>query len=170
MTVDYKDTAVSKVRNFLWDQLVANELLDPQDYLADGFTGLLVPVIPAQQVPEFNNLISGKTYIVYDFDIAGYGEEFWMCEENVLFSIFSTSYQQVVELTNFMVDLFRRMDESAKDVNFALLSTDVFKFFYITINSASSPTPMTEEGGNYMGQVDITYKYSRHLDGNKRFV
>ena len=170
MTVNYKDTAISKIRNFLWQEIMDNNLLDQHDYLADGIKELLVPIIPAQQVPEFNNLISGKPYIVYDFDIVGYGEEFWICEENILFSIFSTSYQKVVELTNFMIDLFRRMDETAKDVNGNMLSSDIFKFFYFTINAASSPTPIKEEGGNFMGQVDITYKYSRHLDSNKRYL
>ena len=36
MTVNYKDTAISKIRNFLWQEIIDNNLLDQYDYLADG--------------------------------------------------------------------------------------------------------------------------------------
>jgi hypothetical protein len=166
---DYTKTAVGEIRDFLWTQLKNNTLLNKNDYIADGFIQPLIPIIPAQQVPEFNNLISGKTYIVYDFQIGAYDSDYWICEENLILYIISPDYGKGVQIINFLIDLFRRMDDSAKDVNSSLIS-DLFKFHYFYINSAESPSPMEEEGGNQIATVDISYKYSREIGENGRFL
>lgn len=170
MTVNYADTAFSKVRGFLWDKLQVANILNPADYIATGFTDPLVPIIPVQQVPEFNNLIGDKPYLIYDYDINDYGDEWFVCEENLIFTIVSTSFEKIVEITQFMVDLFRRMDETANDINAWQDSTSKFKFFTFILSGASSPTPYEEEGGRQMGEIKITYRYSRHLDSSNRFL
>lgn len=169
MAVDYTITAFGKIRSFLWDNLKSSGVLNSNDYIADGFIQPLVPIIPIQQVPEFNNLIGNKPYIIYDYDINYVDEMWWICEEKVVFSIVSTDFDKIVQITQFMVDLFRRMDESAGDLNDVEPSTTKFKFFTIMLSGASSPSPSDEEGGRLMGEVQITYKYSRFLDENGRF-
>ena len=65
MTVDYSRVAVYDVRNAMWLELQNANLFNSRDYTAEGFNDPLVPIIPSQQVPEFNNLLPGKTYITY---------------------------------------------------------------------------------------------------------
>ena len=171
MTVDYTKLAISEIRNYLWTKLKEYNLLDPNDYIADGFDIPLVPIIPSQQVPEFNNLIGDKPYIVYDFSVEDYGDDqWWICQESALFSIVSTDYLLISAITNAMVDIFRRMDESARDLNTSIGASNLFKFHTFKLNMASAPAPFTEEGGRQIGQIEIMYKYSRNLDSNGRFL
>ena len=171
MTVNYSDTAFSRVRLFVWDKLKEVGLLDPNDYIADGFIEPLVPIIPVQQVPEFNNLVGNKTYLIYDYDVKPYDEDsWWICEETIVFTVVSNDFNAIISITQFLVDLFRRMDDSATDVNTYNGSTSIFKFFNFILNSASSPSPFEEEGGRQMADIDISYKYSRVLDSNGRFI
>jgi hypothetical protein len=168
---NYADTAFGAVRGFLWDKLKEANILSAYEYIADGFTAPLVPIIPTQQVPEFNNLMGNKPYIIYDYDIASYDEQWWICEERLVFTIVASDFQKIIEITQFMIDLFRRMDETATDINaWQDLSTSKFKFFTFTLSGAQSPTPYEEEGGRQMGEVTVTYKYSRELDSHNRFM
>jgi hypothetical protein len=166
---DYTKTAVGEVRAFLWENLKADNILNENEYIADGFIHPLVPIIPAQQVPEFNNLISGKPYIVYDFEVGAYDSDYWICEENLILYIISTDYGKSVQILNYLIDLFRRMDDTARDVN-SSLNSDTFKFHYFYVNRMESPLPMEEEGGNQISTADISYKYSRRIGSNGRFL
>lgn len=165
---NYADSAISKIRDFLWSNLVNDEILNPNDYIADGFLKPIVPIIPTQQVPELNNLIGNQTYIVYDFDISSYSDQWWICEETALFSIISNDFSKIIEIINYMVDLFRRLDDVGKEINASLPSGTKFKFYYVSLDSATSPSPYMEEGGRQIGQVGIRYEYSRLLT-NGRF-
>lgn len=165
---NYADSAISKIRDFLWSNLVNDEILNPNDYIADGFLKPIVPIIPTQQVPELNNLIGNQTYIVYDFDISSYSDQWWICEETALFSIISNDFSKIIEIINYMVDLFRRLDDVGKEINAALPNGTKFKFYYVSLDSATSPSPYMEEGGRQIGQVGIRYEYSRLLT-NGRF-
>ena len=169
MTANYADTAVSKIRSYIWDNLLISKIMKESDYVADNFITPLVPIIPTQQVPEFNNLIGNKTYIVYDFEVMDYDDQWWICQENLILTIVSNDYGKIVEITQFLVDLFRRTDESAVDINNWQDSLSKFKFHTFILKSASSPVPVTEEGGRQFGSVEITYKYSRNLDSTGRF-
>lgn len=170
MATDYTKTATSEIRNYLWNEIKLAKILNPNDYIADGFKVPLNPIIPSQQIPEFNNLISGKPYIIYDFEINSYDSDFWMCEETLNFSIVSKDYGKVAEVINFFVDIFRRMDLTAKDVNENSGISSKFKFHYFYIQNAQSPDPVEEEGGNYVGYVDVTYKYSRQIGDKGRYL
>jgi len=55
MTADYTKVAVYDIRMAIWDELKNAGILDPNDYYPDGFTDPLIPIVPSQQVPEFNN-------------------------------------------------------------------------------------------------------------------
>lgn len=171
MTVNYSKSASFEIRSFLWEKLKEYNLLDENDYIADGFTNPLIPIIPSQQVPEFNNLIGDKPYIVYDIAVENYEPDaWWVCQESMLFSIVSTDYLKIFSITNAMIDLFRRMDDSAKDLNIFLGVDDTFKFYNLTVNMASAPSPFEEEGGRQIGQIEIMYRYSRNLDSGGRFL
>lgn len=167
---DYTISSVSEIRDFLWDGIKTEGILRASDYQAPGIKKALVPIIPTQQVPEFNNMLPGKTYIVYDFKSEGYGEEYWICQESITFYIISKDYGKIVELTSYIVDLFRRMDDTAKELNGSSLVSDKFKYYYFSLSSVESPLPFEEEGGVQVGSVSITYNYSRLMGQNGRFL
>ena len=166
---DYTQNARFVINSFLWEELQNNDVLKEIDYRPDNSTITLIPIVPSQELPEFNNLLPNKTYIVYDYQIEGYSDDWFICEESMIYSIVSTDYSKISEITELMIDLFRRVDVSGKDVQMFNPKNQILKFYSVSLNSASSPTPFESEGGNMIGQVEISYKYSRILGDNGRF-
>lgn len=163
---DYKKIASYDVRKVLWDEIQQAGFFDQNDYYADGFVDSLIPIIPAQQVPEFNNLLPGKSYIVYDV-AQGYGNvQWWMSEEVITFDIVSTDPNEIQAVSNLIVDIFRRYDKSAKEVNLQLLEGSPFTFHFFRLESADPVQPFRSEGGMMNGTVSIGYSYTRELDSN----
>ena len=166
---DYTKNARTVINGFLWESLNEEEILFADDYRPDGFTKALVPIVPIQEIPEFNNLLTDKTYITYDYEVEGYGDRWWICEERMLYTIISTNISKISEVTEFMIDLFRRLDDSGKDIQLYNPQDEKIKFYSIGLSSASAPAPFDQEGGRMSGSVEIFYKYSRILDGAGRF-
>jgi hypothetical protein len=170
MTVDYKLDAAVELRKYLWDQLLTIGILEDRDYYSDNIGKEIVPIIPVQQAPELNQFLSGKTHIVYDKIGMSYEDNWAICCEQILFTIYSTDVSQVNQIRNFMTDLFRRMDESAKDVNLWSGVSDKFKFYSIFISEISPTTPSDELKGFLSADVILEVKYARISDINGRFV
>jgi hypothetical protein len=169
MTI-YRENARSIINSFLWDEIKTSEILDENDYRPDNFTKTLIPIVPAQEVPEFNNLLPEKTYIVYDYEINDYMDKWWICEEYMTYSIVGTKFGKVMELMELMVDLFRRKDLSGKDLQSFNTNPSKIKFYSACLDSVSSPSPAESEGGRIVGIVQITYKYSREVGSDGRFI
>ena len=165
----YNSAAYIDMRKYIWGQIQANGLLDPQNYYADGFDDPLVPIIPVQQVPEFNNLLPGKTYMLYDFEVKTIPTQWWMTEEMMSLSVISQKYEKINQITNLMQDLFRRYDESATDINAFLGGETDFIFHHTMIDSVMSPEPYSSEGDYQIATVTFSYNYSRKTQDNGRF-
>jgi hypothetical protein len=166
---DYTKIAAADIRSYIWDSIVEVGLLDPNDYFADGFYENMVPIIPSQQIPEFNNLLPGKTYMIYDFEIKPVPVQWWMTEEAMTITAISQNYDVLNQMTNLFHDLFRRYDESAKDINDYLGGNSEFLYHHISIDSVMSPEPFNAEGDYQMVSVTFTYNYSRKTSSNGRF-
>ena len=161
---DYTKVAVYEIRNVLWQELQNANLFDYNDYFADGFMDSMVPIIPAQQVPEFNNLLPGKPYIIYDVSQRGVGTAWWMSEEVLTLSIVSRDPSQIQTVINFITDVFRRYDKSAKEIQLELSQSSSYKFHYFRLESADPVQSFSDEGGFMMGTISIAYAYTRDLD------
>lgn len=166
---DYSKLAILEINDYLWQKLQDANLLDKNRYFADGFIDYLVPIIPAQQVPEFNNLLPGETYIVYDYEVKSSPEHWWITDEVAYYSIFSTDYDEINKIMNFLQDNFRRYDSMAKDINDDVQPNSQFVYHYFYIDKIESAQPFRTEGGYMMGVADICYSYTRKLDQNGRF-
>jgi hypothetical protein len=164
MTVDYSYVASYDVRKVLWSELQSTELIDPNNYYADGFLEPLIPIIPAQQVPEFNNLLPGKTYIVYDIQQRHTGEQWWMSEEVITLDIVSRNAQEIQTIINLITDLFRRYDLSAKTFKEILVPGSPFEYYFFRLESADPVQAFDHEGGFMNGVISIAYAYTRNLD------
>jgi hypothetical protein len=170
MTVDYKADAMLEVRKYLWDSLATIGIFDEDNYYSDNLGSAIIPIIPVQQQPELDQFLSGKKHIVYDKVGMSYEDNWLICCEQILFTIYSTDVSEISEIRNFMTDLFRRMDESARDVNRWDGISNKFKFYSIFISDISATTPSEELQGFLSADVILEVKYSRFTDSVGRFL
>lgn len=162
---DYSKLAIYELNQFLWQKLQDAGLMNKNDYYVDNFDSYVIPIIPTQQIPEFNNLLPGKTYIVYDYEVKPYLETFYISNESVLYSILSTNYDQINQILNLIQDIFRRFDKTAKDVNvYYDGKVSPFDYHYISIEKIVSPLHFQNEGGFMMGEATVAYSYTRDLN------
>lgn len=166
---NYKLDAMLEIRKFLWDQLVLKGIFNPADYAVD-ILGSTNPILPVQQQAIMNQVLNGKKHIIYDKISISYEDNWMICNDQILFTIYSTQISDITEITNFMIDLFRRMDDSAKDINGSATISDKFKFFSTHIEDVSPTTPSKEMAGFYSSDVILQVKYSRILDNAGRFL
>jgi hypothetical protein len=169
MTVDYKIDAMFELRKFLWSQLKLTNVFNEEDYYSDNLGYEIIPIIPVQQVPEMDQFLNGKKHIVYDKIGMSYEENWLICCEKVLFTIYSSEITDIYEVRNLMTDLFRRMDESARDVN-SSKSTNKLIFHSIHIVETSPIDPSVELQGFLSADVILEVKYSRVTDSTGRFA
>jgi hypothetical protein len=170
MTANYKLDALSEIRKYLWGQMVTLGIFDQDDYYSDSLGDVIIPIIPVQQPAELNQFLSGKKHIVYDKIGMSYEENWMICTEQVLFTIYSIDYSDINEIRNFMVDLFRRMDDSAKDINYWDDLSDKFKFFTIYISDISPTAPSQELQGFLSADIVLEVKFARILDKDGRYL
>jgi hypothetical protein len=168
MTI-YSQIASADIRSFVWQKIQDAGLLDIQNYYADGFDDPLVPIIPSQQIPEFNNLLPGKSYMIYDWEVKAVPVQWWLTEETMSISVISQNYEKINELTSFMHDLFRRYDDSATDINAYFGGNSQFIYHHIAVDSVMSPEPFSSEGDYQIGTISISYGYARKISSNGRF-
>jgi hypothetical protein len=170
MTIDYKADIMIDLRKYLWDQLEENEIFTATDYYSDNLGEEIVPIIPVQQSSEMNQFLSGKKHIVYDKIGMSYEDNWAICCEQILFTIYSTDVSEINEIRNMMTDLFRRMDESAMDANRYSGISQKFKFFSIFVADISPTAPSEELAGFLSSDVILEVKYARHTDIAGRFL
>jgi len=170
MTVNYKLDALSEIRKYLWHQMVTIDIFNENDYYSDNLSDVIIPIIPVQQSPEMSQFFSGKKHLVYDKIGLSYEENWAICCEQVLFTIYATDVSEINEIRNFMTDLFRRMDESSRDVNQWSGISDKFKFFSIFLADISPTSPSDELQGFLSADVVLEIKYARMLDKDGRFL
>ena len=170
MTANFKLDAMLELRKFLWNELKTRNIFDDEDYWSDNLNENIVPIVPVQQTAEMSQFLSGKKHIVYDKIGMSYEDNWMICCEQILFTIYSTDFAEINEIRNYMTDQFRRMDESARDVNYWSGLSDKFKFFSIFVADISPTAPSEELQGFFSAEVILEIKYSRILDGQGRFL
>ena len=170
MTANYKIDAMLELRKYLWKQQYTRKIFDEEDYWSDNLNKNIVTIIPVQQAAEMNQFLSGKKHIVYDKIGMSYEDNWLICCEQILFTLYSTSVADINEIRNYMTDEFRRMDESARDINKWSDLSDKFKFHSIWIADISPTAPSEELQGFFSAEVILEIKYSRITDDTGRFL
>ena len=164
--VDYTRIASYDVRQAILTELKSHGYFKTQDYMADGLTLPLEPMIPAQQIPEFINLLPGKPFIVYDVVQKIRSVQWWILEDSMTLEIASTNAKDIQTMINILIDLLRRYDQSANDINLNLATTSPFKFHFFHIDSTDPVQSFQNEGGLMSGVLTFSYSYSREVDSN----
>lgn len=165
---DYKIDAMYEIRKHLWSELVSNGIFDPREYYSDNVGLEINPIIPVQQQPELNQFLSGKKHIVYDKISTSYEENWMICCEQILFTVYCIDVSEINEIRNLMIDVFRRMDDSARDLNDSRNTSKII--FHNTMVAEISPTTPSEEiQGFFSTDIILEVKYSRTVSKNGRF-
>mgnify|MGYP000161815191 FL=1 len=165
---DYKADIMVDLRKYLWSQLKSNNIFTDTDSYSDNIGQEIIPIIPVQQSPEMNQFLSGKTHIVYDKMGSTYEENWMICCEKISFTIYSVDFAEINIIRNMMIDVFRRMDESARDLNQSKSTSKII--FHNTMILEMSPTePSTELAGFLAADVILEVKYSRTVGAKGRF-
>lgn len=170
MSPNYNIDSMYEIRKFLWQGLQDANLIDADDYYSDNLGEAINPIIPVQQLAEMNQFLSGKTHIVYDKIGMSYEQNWLICCEQLLFTIYSTDFAEINRIRNYMLDQFRRMDESARDLNYWEDVSDMVKFHSIFVADISPTAPSEELQGFLAADVILEVKYSRITDLNGRFA
>jgi hypothetical protein len=165
---NYGIDAMYEIRKHLWQELLSNNIIDQNAYYSDNLGESIIPIIPVQQAPEMNQFLSGKTHIVYDKIGSTYEENWMICCEKISFTIYSVDFAEINIIRNMMIDVFRRMDDSARDLNMSK-STDKLIFHNTLILEMSPTEPSTELAGFLAADVILEVKYSRTIGQNGRF-
>ena len=166
--IDYKIDAMYEIRKHLWRELISNNVFNKSEYYSDNVGQEIIPIIPVQQQPELNQFLSGKKHIVYDKIGLSYEDNWMICCEKMIFTIYATDFSEINEIRNLMLDVFRRMDDSAKDLN-ASKSTPQIKFFNTLVLEISPTSPSEELQGFLSSDVILEVKYARTVDEIGRF-
>jgi hypothetical protein len=84
------------LENTLWKKLKVEEIyLMRMTTESDNLNENIIPVIPVQQAPEMNQFLSGKKHIVYDKIGMSYEDNWLICCEQILFTIYSTDISDI---------------------------------------------------------------------------
>jgi hypothetical protein len=170
MTIDYKIDMMSDLRKHLWSGLTSANIFNEEDYYSENLNANIVPILPVQQQPELDQFLSGKKHIIYDKIGMSYEENWVICCEQILLTIYATDYSEIAEIRNFITDQYRRMDESAADTNRFSGISNKFKFYSIFIADISETSPSEELAGFFSSDIVLEVKYSRHVGTDGRFL
>ncbi len=167
---NYKLDAMFELRKYMWNKMKVSNIFDPNTYYSDNLDETLIPIVPVQQQAEMSQFLSGKKHIVYDKIGMSYEDNWLICCEQILFTVYSTSVADINEIRNYMTDEFRRMDESARDINKWTGLSDKFKFHTVWIADISPTAPSEELQGFFSSEIILEIKYSRITDSVGRFL
>lgn len=171
MTINYKLDSMLELRKYLWGRLKATGIFDEDNYYSDNIGEAIIPILPVQQQPDMSQFLSGKKHIVYDKIGVSYDTLWLICTEQILFTVYSTDVSEINEIRNFMIDEFRRMDDSAKDINRSTgFNTSKFNIHSVHVADMSPTAPSEEIQGFFSADIILEVKYSRNTDSSGRFI
>lgn len=170
MTANYKIDSANEIRKFLWHELTMKGLFKETDYFSDNVNETIIPILPVQQVPEMNQFLNGKKHIIYDKTSMSYESNWLVCTEKMQFTLYAIDVAEINEMRNFLIDLFRRSDESARDINNFMDKDSKLRFHTIYMSDISPIAPSEEIQGFLAADVILDIKYSRDVDRSGRFA
>jgi hypothetical protein len=166
---DYTKTAAGDIRRWLWAELVAKNILDPGSYHSSETDTNLIPIIPVSQRSEFVDQFGKEPFIVYDYVIDFSEPDFWMINcEQIMFTIYTDNYGKANQIKSLMVDMFRRNEDSARDLNSynSVIANTTMGYLNIQVLQSSKTEPVEEVGGRYASDLTIEVRYVRSISSS----
>lgn len=164
MTTDFAYAAVYDVNKYLWGKLVSGGVLSASDYSTTDFGIAIVPIVPAQEIPELANHFDNKAYLVYDVmtvtSDAGNNDEWWLTKDEVTYGIYCPDYAKVTEIANCITDAMVKQDESARAIRLTAGISGKFYFHNCDVPWVDIQKGPKQEAGRFTGTIQVTYNYS----------
>ena len=154
------------IREYLLAELYLSGLLVAADYVTDF--GQVHPIFPENQTPESNSLFKDKPFLLYSVETPSVvGTQYWLMSGESTVTAYSDEYQTVLDLQIFMLDLFRRFEITAQEINEI---ADINSFLTVFISNSDASNEPDSEYGRYSSSVTIGYQYTRPISGNGKFA
>ncbi|AXG66153.1 hypothetical protein SEA_ANNADREAMY_32 [Streptomyces phage Annadreamy] len=166
---DYRTVGAHQINKWLWSKLKTYEYKPGVKAFADykdsgNPTGYAVtPIIPNFQTAQITTITKNQSpYIVYNYVQNPYDSEWWMCREQCAYMIYDGNEERLRGIQNYMADLLKRMDWTARDLNYSGTVASNFDFKYVRLVATSGPDDLGEEveDVNPAAMVVINYEYT----------
>jgi len=163
MTSKYARSAVAEILDYLWWQLQVEGIFNPADYFIGEYSLGLVPIVPVQDQPELANQLGSLPYIVWDHYTTPTNArtEWWRRRGEIHLNVYSPDVSEIISIGEFLEDKFKKMDESARDINDFIGPQNPFIFHCVEFMSFETYRPAKSEGGRTVGEAIISYEYVR---------
>lgn len=170
---DYRVAGAHEINKWLWSNLKDFEYKDDVKAFADykdsgNLTGYaIVPIIPGYQWPQISDITGNKSpYIVYNYTTSPYETQWWLCREQCAYVIYDQNEERLRAIHTYMIDLLKRMDWTARDLNNSSAVSDNFDFKYVQLVSGVGPddTAITTEKTLRGGMIVVGYEYTVSMD------
>jgi hypothetical protein len=173
---DYKLVGAHQINKWLWSKLKDFEYKPGVKafgaYQGSGNTSgyPAIPIIPGAQSVPFYNMTQGKApFLVYNYITSGYNSEWWICREQCAYVIYDNGEdadQRLVSILHYMIDLLKRMDWTARNINHSGTTDPRFDIKFVQLTSASGPDDfqLTEDKSLRGVMVVINYEYTVDMD------
>lgn len=176
MATDYELSAVHGVNRYLWEKIKTEKVWDlGTTPAASRYANNWTPIIPTQQLPEFNAMIDagdnagGVPFIIYNWTtVPGTGTQWWLETDNIVYLVYSQSEAEIRKVSNLMKDIFKKQDQAGQAVTdyvktLGSAKLNVFDYKNINITSSGGPLPMENEGGRLeaVATIRVTYTVNR---------
>ncbi|AVD99232.1 hypothetical protein SEA_BILLNYE_30 [Streptomyces phage BillNye] len=167
---DYRTMGAHQINKYLWGKLKDFEYKAGVKAFGAYGTGTgqknLTPIIPTQQQPQFLDIAGGAPFLVYNYIVSPYAAEWWLCREQCAYVIYDNDEERLRAIHGYMIDLLKRMDWTARDVNASSTTDKRFDFKYVQLTSASGPDEFSTEGGRTGAMVVVNYEYTMDMETN----
>jgi hypothetical protein len=171
---DYRTVGAHQINKWLWSKLQSFEYKTNtkafSDYKDSGNTDGydLVPILPSQQKPQIFDITKGLSpFIVYTYMMSPYASEWWMCREQCAYIIYDSNEERLRAIHSYMIDLLKRMDWTARELNNSNDISSLFDFKYVQVSSATGPDEFSTEGGEQGAMVIANYEYTTDMDSSE---
>lgn len=174
-TYDSKLYAVHGINRYLWSRLQTLNSMNPSKYVGrinNGPNINWIPIMPTQMIEEFTEAtdVDGEKapFIVYNWNVESIAQSWFIQSEQIIYVVYSDSEESIRQVTKTMINLFKRWDTSADEVNNWIndpansLSAEYKKFEYksISIQAANGPLPVEEAGSRLQALITLRATYT----------
>ena len=119
----------------------------------------LVPIVPLGEEPELDKF--NKPYLVYGYAESSYGESSGRTVGNIMFAIYSTTFDELSQVANVIGKAFEP-DDAAENINAYTSTIPAFigiRFGNVQLTTIEGGTPEETPGGRMSAVVNIRYEY-----------
>lgn len=169
---DYRTVGAHQINKWLWSVLKNFQYKGSEKAFAaykdsGNSAGLdLVPIVPGHQWAQLNDMTQGKQpFIVYNYIMSAYSTEWWLCREQCVYVIYDSNEERLRAIHAYIVDLMKRMDWTARNINASSTTASNFDFKTVSLSSASGPDDfeVTTELSLQGCMVVINYEYTTDM-------